>query len=42
MLQLKELWERSVGEKVTEWDGKILEELERLAGPSKLWVNGRP
>ena len=48
MLQLKDLWWRAVGEKVMASDGKILEELERLAGPSKLpskvrasRVNGR-
>ena len=28
MLQLKDLWGRTVGEKVTGRDGKILEELE--------------
>ena len=32
MLQLKDLLRRSVGEKVTGWDGKILEELEGLPG----------
>ena len=32
MLQLKDLWRRSVGEKVTIWDEKILEELEGLPG----------
>lgn len=32
MLPLKDLRGRSVGEKVTVWDGKILEELEGLPG----------
>ncbi len=48
MLQPKGLWGRAVGEKVMASDGKILEELEGLPGPSKLpsrlwasWVNGR-
>ena len=36
MLQLKDLRGRSVGEKVTVWDGKILEELEGLPGERAL------
>jgi hypothetical protein len=47
-LHLKELRGSTVGEKVTLWDGKVLEELpfvaqgkQGLSGPSKLWVNGR-
>ncbi len=32
MLQLKDLRGRCVGEKVTEWDGKILKELEGPRG----------
>ena len=32
MLPLKDLRGRGVGEKVTGWDGKILEELEGLPG----------
>jgi hypothetical protein len=31
VLQLKDLWGRSVGEKVAAWDGKILKELEGFA-----------
>ncbi len=41
MLQLKDLWRRSVGEEVTTCDEKILEESEGLLGLSRLWVNGR-
>ncbi len=32
MLQIKDLWGRTVGEKVTVLDGKISEELEGPAG----------
>ncbi len=39
MLQLKDLWGRGVGEKVTAWDGKILKELEGLAG-GREWFAG--
>ncbi len=33
MLQLKDLWGRSVGEEVTTCDGKILEEFRRTTWP---------
>ena len=39
MLQLKDLRGRTVGEKVTGWDGKILEELEGLRG-GQAWFAG--
>ena len=39
MLQLKDLWGRSVGEKVVAWDGKILKELEGLPG-GRAWFAG--
>jgi hypothetical protein len=32
VLQLKELWGRTVSKKVTAWDGKVLRELEGLPG----------
>jgi len=32
VVQLKDLWGQTVGEKVMVWDGNILEELEGLAG----------
>jgi hypothetical protein len=32
VLHLKDLEEQTVGEKVTGWDGKILEEFEGLLG----------
>jgi len=41
VLPLKDLCGRSVGEKVTGWDGKILEELEGLPG-GRAWFAGHP
>jgi len=41
VLPLKDLRGRSVGEKATAWDGRILKKLEGPRGPSRLWVNGR-
>ena len=37
MLPLKDLRGRSVGERVTGWNGDILEELERLPGGRAWW-----
>ena len=36
MLQPKDLWERTVGEKVRGWDGRIVKELEALPGGRSL------
>jgi hypothetical protein len=40
VLQLKDLRGGSVGERVTDWDRKILEELEGLRG-GRAWFAGR-
>ena len=40
MLQLKDLRKLGVGEKVTVWDGDILEDLEGLPG-GRAWREGR-